>query len=193
MTDQWFSLFRNNIHSLDDQTQRMLFQLFRELVYRDIYFMLNDHSLTEDVIQDSFIKAMQSGSKIREDSNIRAWLKKVARNSAYDLIRKNKKYHHISDPELVNTIEEFSSENELSSQVDHAVETLIRNETLYATLSELKYEYKIVLFLHYIVGMPYREIEQELGISHSVLTQRMARARKKLADKFQKKWVRNYE
>ncbi|MNP87263.1 RNA polymerase sigma factor [compost metagenome] len=55
-------------------------------------------------------------------------------------------------------------------------------------MGELKYEYRLVLFLYYIAGLSYAEIARETGITEQILTQRLARARKKLAVHFSGKW-----
>ncbi|WP_409345104.1 RNA polymerase sigma factor [Paenibacillus sp. MBLB4367] len=188
MHDIDFQLFRSNIHGLDTELQRRLFLSFRELVYRDLLILLNDHALTEDVIQESFMKAIRSGPKTRDGSNMKAWLRLLCRNTAYDLLRKNKKYRQICGVGLVNHDEEDNLADPQSERVDQLVERHIRNETLHEALRELKYEYRVVLYLHYIMELSYAEIVKELGVSEQVLTQRLARARKKLAGYFSEKW-----
>jgi len=183
-----FQLFRSNIHRLDVEIQRRLFFSFRELVYRDLFIILNDHALAEDVIQESFMKAVRSGPKTRDGSNMKAWLRLLCRNTAYDLLRKNKKYRQICGVGLVNTDEEDNFADPHSEGVEQLVERHIRNETLIEALRELKYEYRIVIYLHYIMDLSYAEIGKELDVTEQVLTQRLARARKKLAGYFSEKW-----
>lgn len=72
--------------------------------------------------------------------------------------------------------------------MEEAVCKLIRNEKLAEAIRELKPEYRIVLFLYYIAELSYAEISVEIGITEQVLTQRLARARKKLALHFSVKW-----
>lgn len=183
-----FGLFRLDVCGLNGEMQRLLFQSFRELVYRDVYFLLNDHSLTEDAIQESFMKAIKAGPKTAEDSNMKAWIRRIARNTAYDILRKNKKYRHMLQMDYVSTNDELEFQTVFADTVDAMVEKTLRNETLRQALAELKPDYRIVLFLHYIMEMSYTEIGQELKLSEQVLTQRLARARKKLARQFMEKW-----
>lgn len=183
-----FQLFRTDIHRLDGETQRRLFLAFRELVYRDLVLILNDHAFAEDVIQDSFMKAVRSGPKTREGSTMKAWLRLLCRNTAYDLLRKNKKYRQISGAGLVYTDEDDDVADPNAEQTDKLAERNIRDEALHEALRELKYEYRIVLYLHYMMEMSYAEIGKELNITEQVLTQRLARARKKLAGYFHEKW-----
>lgn len=187
-TGEDYILLRRNIHTLDAETQRRVFFSFRQLVYRDIYFLLHDHALTEDVIQEAFMKAIAKAGQIREDSNLKAWLRQVSRNTAYDMLRKNKRFRHVIGLSSVNINEEVDSSFISPVDVEQTVEQMLRDETLHEAIGELKYEYRLVLFLYYIAGLSYAEIVKETGISEQVLTQRLARARKKLAVQFSEKW-----
>lgn len=188
VTGEAYVLLRRNIHTLNSETQRQVFLSFRQLVYRDIFFLLHDHALTEDVIQEAFLKAIQKASHIREDSNIKAWLRQVSRNTAYDMIRKNKRFRHVTALPNVNISEEAETSFISPLDVEETVERILRDETLHEAISELKYEYRLVLFLYYIAGLSYAEIARETGITEQILTQRLARARKKLAVHFTEKW-----
>ncbi len=68
------------------------------------------------------------------------------------------------------------------------VEVKLRNELLLQTLNELKPEYRTILTLYYIEEKNYKEISQELQLSEQVIAQRLARARKKLYQKFLGQW-----
>lgn len=186
--EELYVYLRCDFDSLDGELQRGVFISFRQLVYRDIYFLLSDHSLTEDVIQEAFLKAIRKGPSTREDSNIRAWLRQVSRNTAYDMLRKNKRFRHVIGLTTVSGNEESEEAFVSPLDVEETVERMLRDETLHQALSELKLEYRVVLFLYYIVGLSYAEIAREIGISEQVLTQRLARARKKLAVQFSGKW-----
>ncbi|MEC0147489.1 sigma-70 family RNA polymerase sigma factor [Paenibacillus alginolyticus] len=181
-----FSLFRSDVYKLNSSIQRTLFITFRDFVYKKIYFMTRDHEMTEDVIQESFIKALRAGPRLKQDSNLRAWVSQISRNTTYDFIRSTQKYSENIHLEFVMN----SNESDLISQevVERSVETLIRNETLLEAIQELKYEYRIALLLYYIEELSYKEIIKELGISHDVLMKRLSRARIMLAQVFINKW-----
>jgi RNA polymerase sigma-70 factor (ECF subfamily) len=174
---------------LDEATQEKLFVAFRDLVYPSLLFLLNHHEWAEDAVQDAFIRAMQHGYRILDNSNMIAWLKKIARNTAYDIIRKNKKYRPFSDLDTASTIYESDSNYAVSSvSVEKAVETMIRNEQLLQTLNLMKWEDRIVLFLRYIEDMPNKDIALLLGIPGHVVNKRLERAKKKLANQFIRRW-----
>jgi RNA polymerase sigma factor (sigma-70 family) len=183
-----YILLRRGFRSLDAETQREVFYSFRQLVYRDIYFLLRDHALSEDVIQEAFLKAVANAPKTREDSNMRAWLRQVSRNAAYDMLRRNKRFRHAAELFTVSANEEADGAFVSPEDVEEIVVGMVRDETLHEAIGELKLEYRIVLLLYYITGLSYAEIAKETGLSEQVLTQRLARARKKLASQFSGKW-----
>lgn len=187
-SEEAFSLLQRGFRTLDAVTQREVFLAFRQLVYQDIYFLLHDHALSEDVIQEAFMKAVTRAPKTRENSNMKAWLRQVARNTAYDMLRKNKRFRHVLTLSSVTGSEEADGLFVSREDVEDIVERMLRDETLHEAIGELKLEYRVVLLLYYIAGLSYAEIVQETGLSEQVLTQRLARARKKLASQFSGKW-----
>jgi RNA polymerase sigma-70 factor, ECF subfamily len=122
--EQLFGLFQNNVRELDCSTQRNLFLAYRELVYRIIYLKLNDRSLTEDVVQEGFIKAMKAGPRTQHHSNLKAWLMQITLRTTIDFIRKNKKYHLFSDLESVIT----NKGSESLNSTDEIVEKMLKND-----------------------------------------------------------------
>lgn len=185
-SEHLFLFLSSNIHSLDPSVQKEIFDYFRSTMYRKIFFILNDHALTEDVIQEAFIKAIKMAPKLKSTERIRARLFQITRNTAYDLLRKNKKYKLFSNTEEIMSNSDY--EKVSFGEIDKVVEDMVRNELLYLAIEDLKYEYRVVILLYYIEEMTYKEIMSELNISHDALMQRLSRGRKKLYEILMKKW-----
>lgn len=181
-----YDFFQTPFDVLDATVQKLIYCSFYHIVYPDIYFMIRDHFLTEDIIQESFLKAAKNAPALRSESNIPGWLRQIARRTALDKIKKLKKHRQMLTLSSVIHIDK-SVLNELS--VSNQVENKIRNELLHLSIAELKPDYRTMLYLFYMEGKSYREIGQELNLSETALTQRMARARKKLFKRFSEKWV----
>jgi len=182
---QWFDLLRIPIKDLDLDTQQWVYQSFYQFVYQDTLFMMHNHTLTEDIIQDAFIKVSANGPRLRPDTNLAGWAKVVARNTTIDYLRKLK-----NERKMLNT--SYISVNEASVHeicVASEIETKERNDLLRQAIDELKPEYRAVLLLFYMERKSYREICKELQIFENVLSQRLFRARKKLHDRFLRKWT----
>lgn len=184
---QWLTFLRSNFHHLDNSSQELIYHSFRDLIYRDIYFLFRDHALAEDVVQESFIKIVDQSPKLRKTTNMKAWIKKVARNTAYDYLKKNKKYRYVSDLQLVKESEFVVPSIQVT--IPEQVEEQVRDEMLHEALNQLNIKYRNVLFLFYVEEKSYREIAEELQVSEQALGQTLTRARKKLLHYFSRKWV----
>lgn len=183
--EQWIYFLRSNFNQLDSTSQQVLYHSYRNLIYHDIFFLFRNHELAEDIVQESFLKVVAKAPKLNNTTNIKAWIKKIARNIAYDYFKKNKKYHHISDPSIDMDLKDLSQEQMLA---DH-VEERIRNEVLHEALNELNPNYRQAIFLFYIEEKSYKEIALELNTTEQALAQILVRARKQLYHYFSRKWV----
>lgn len=184
--DQWFFLLRSNYLDLDSHIQKDIYHSFYKFVYPDIYFILRDHSATEDVIQEAFVKTVLKGNTPAHAKNLAGWVKQIARNATIDWLRKNKKNRQIIDWEDVIIVDEKTS-------VTNEVELLLQNEELYDAIEELKPEHRILIIMFYLEEKTYKEISKELHLTEQIVTQRLARARKKLQKYFTRKWNDVYE
>ncbi|SEL68450.1 RNA polymerase sigma factor [Paenibacillus sp. OK003] len=187
--EQWFYFLRNPLDDLDVTIQELVYRSFYQFVYQDIRFMVYDHSLTEDIIQESFMKAITKGPKMRTDTNILAWIKQLTRNTTLDYIRRVKRDRQMLTEPYVNISSTACDEISVACEV----EARERDELLHQTISELKSEYRTILLLFYMEGKSYREVCLELKLTEPVLTQRLARARKKLLQQFLRKWTDDNE
>ncbi len=184
MYEELYALFQSDVRRLDSMTQRHLFRAYWMLVYNDIKFLVKDHAMVEDVIQEAFIKAMLKGPMTKEKSTMKAWLKKVAHNTALDFIRKNK--HNIKNISI-----DYAISAALDTQLmdfNHPEQIIIEeqysNEVLHRFLSKLKYDHRIIIYFRYIEQLSYKEISKKLGVSEQVLFKRHERARKILEKQY---------
>ncbi|BFH67428.1 DNA-directed RNA polymerase sigma-70 factor [Paenibacillus dendritiformis] len=189
--EQWLSFLRDGFQQLDRQSQKLTYQSYRKFIYHDIYFLLRNHDLTEDVIQESFLKVIASSPKSQNPVKIKAWLKQISRNTAFAYLRKNKKCYSLSNLEGMDEEVLFASAAETA--VADQVEEQIRDEMLHEALDQLNARYRNVLFRYYVEDKSHRELARELGISEQASAQLLVRARKKLRYYFCKKWVDNEE
>ncbi|MNW26932.1 RNA polymerase sigma factor SigM [compost metagenome] len=184
---QWFCFLRVSFADLDIAVQESVYHSFYQFVYRDIHSMVHDHSLTEDIIQDAFLKAIIKSPRLRSHNNMPAWIKQLAHNIALDYLRKRKQDYRILEKSYVHINNAALSEISVANEV----EARERYELLYQAINEVKSEYRNILISFYIEGKSYREICQEMRLTQSVLTQRLARARKKLHQLYSEKWTDN--
>ncbi|MEC0168372.1 sigma-70 family RNA polymerase sigma factor [Paenibacillus graminis] len=182
--NEWFYLFYQDFDLLSFEQQETVYRSFYNLVYKNTYYLTNDHGMTEDIIQESFFKINANVHKY-EIINTNAWLKQITRNTALDILKKN---HQLINLHGFNIDEGKIHIPEQQVEVIQQVEDKIKYELLHQSIMSLKTDYRIVITLFYINGLSYKELAALLQISEQAVSQRLARARKKLLQQFQGRW-----
>lgn len=136
-----------------------------ETVYRYVHRRCQDHSLAEDVTQDTFMKAIRSTD---DPSTITiAWLITVAKNRLFDVLRRQTKYEE--------KLQLVANNTSPSDEIDIAERLRVES-----ALGVLPVHYRLVLTLHYINGMTVRAIADELEQSLKSVEGLVTRARREL-------------
>lgn len=152
---------------------------YQNMAYRHAYALLGDPALAEDATQESFIKAFQAMDRFRGGS-FRGWLLKIVTNSAYDLLRRDRKHPaQPLFPEDENG-EELESPAWLfdpASSVQDAVERNDLTRELNQLLRKLPEVYRSVLLLVDVDELDYSEAAQALNVPIGTVKSRLARAR----------------
>ena len=134
--------------------------------------------MTEDIIQNVFLKFYEKYDEIRNMESVNYWLFKSARNEYYNFYRKNKR-----NVELNEEIEDQKgSDFELENYVDlKDFKELVKNE-----LDKIPVEQKEVYLLKEFGGLSYKEISETLEIDTSLVKSRLYKVRQKLISKISK-------
>jgi RNA polymerase sigma factor (sigma-70 family) len=137
----------------------------------------------EDIVQDSFTKAIQYMDGVAKDK-LSSWLFKVAINEFRNRLKKNKRIYQLSIDE-----EEFSSR--LTAAGDFTEQALLKEQKqeVKECLSKLKGGYKDLLILKYEMELTYKEISLLLGMQETIVKTYLYRARKE----FEREWNKSYE
>jgi RNA polymerase sigma factor (sigma-70 family) len=61
-----------------------LYERYYWPLYRRVYRLLGHRERTEDVMQETFLKAFRASATIRPEGNVYAWLCRIAKNTAID-------------------------------------------------------------------------------------------------------------
>jgi RNA polymerase sigma factor (sigma-70 family) len=132
---------------------------------------INDFELAADVVQDSLLKAVKSKNSLKDETNIRAWLFSILRNSIIDIYRKRAvvKTEKI-DPESIA----------LESELDRLACTCI--EKLIPTLNK---NYAFLVQELELKQRPTTVIAKELNITENNLKVMRYRARQQLKQRLE--------
>lgn len=155
-------------------------------VYTTVYLIVKDQYIAEDLMQDTFIKAinkLKSGS-YNEEGKFLPWVIRIAHNLAIDYFRKAKRYPTIvmEDGTSVFNSLEFSEDSMEALKIKNETHGLLRE--LIKTLPEPQKE---VLLMRHYGEMSFQEIADATGVSINTALGRMRYALINLRKKLEKK------
>lgn len=79
------------IKEKDEVAFEYIYKTTSSSVYAIIKNIVKDHNLTEDLMQETYIKMIKSINSYNDKYNFRSWILTIARNNAIDTYRKMKK------------------------------------------------------------------------------------------------------
>jgi RNA polymerase sigma-70 factor (ECF subfamily) len=169
MSEDWDSVIERALdgdrHAFDQVVRK-----YARLVYSQVYAILQDHQETEDIVQDTFIKAYSYRKNLRGPKTIRPWLMAIARNLSRDVLRK--RHRALSQADLLS--EDIPDGR--CRRPGWALDREERSEQLSVALAGLPEHYRTALTLRYLAGLDHRSIEAQMGISNGKLRGILGRA-----------------
>lgn len=143
---------------------------------------------TEDTLQEIFLKAFESLSQFRGDSEFSTYLYAIARN--YLSKPKNQMEIPTSDFSFLDTIvtSAKSKWKKWKMGVDHEFENFELSEKIKEMISNLPTIYKKPIHLYYFENFSYQEISEILNIKLNTLKSQILRGKEILKDKLEKEF-----
>ncbi|WP_186438476.1 RNA polymerase sigma factor [Cohnella terricola] len=191
MPDELLYLQHQNFANLSPDLQKEIYRTFYNMYYPTIYYMVNNHSTTEDIIQESFLKVIYRMPGTGSLDKTKAWIKTVVKNTTLNFLRKNKKDLNNVDLEHV-----FNSEHECVTDSEGVAEKIEFKELIQAVehcLHDLKPEYRILIELRWRRELSYKEIADELNITEHKVKYTLNRAREAIKRRLAKEGGYKYE
>lgn len=154
--------------------------------------ILADEAEADEVTQDVLLSVVRKIQTFRGDAALSSWIYRIAVNAAYQRLRSRRSRAEVSlgsfspafDPEgrHAEPVTDWSSEVE-----DPAVAAEVRG-AIEQALARLPDDYRIVVVLRDVEGLPNNEVAQALGLTVAAVKSRLHRARlflrEQLADLF---------
>ena len=140
-----------------------------------------------DLAQEALLRAFVSLRDFRGESSFSTWLYRITFNVCRDEARRRRRHAVVSLDEPLGTREGEKTTRELVSPVGDPVqetETRELREAIWEGIRSLSPEFRAVLVLRDIEGLPYEEIAQVLDISLGTVKSRLNRARNALRARF---------
>jgi RNA polymerase sigma-70 factor (ECF subfamily) len=168
------ALFRQAVAG-DSRAFWELVSPFRRLVYSVAWGILRDQDRTEDVVQDTLVRAWTTLGSLQSPQKLSGWLYVMARNVAYEQIRQSEKQNRIAERNPEPIAEPVSDSLEADEQI-----LLMR-----VALSQLPEQHRVVIAMKYLEEASCKEIADRLEIGVEAAKSRLFEARKLLRNRME--------
>ena len=157
----------------NNQAFDILLDRYNDKLYSYIYFVVRNEEQTEDLFQETFVKAIvtiQQG-RYSADGKFGAWLTRIAHNLVIDFFRQERNENVVSNDEV--EIDLFNNAN-LS---DDTIETQMVNEQVLCDVRRLMdflpENQREVVYMRFYQDLSFKEIAEITGVSINTSLGRM--------------------
>ncbi len=156
----------------NEEAFEMLLHRHKSRIYTAIYMIVKDRYVAEDLLQDTFIKAINTirGGRYNDEGKFLPWISRIAHNLAIDSYRRDKRYPEVvlEDGSRVFDSLQFSEESFETKQLLQDSKARLRD-----LIKELPTEQKQVLIMRHYLDMSFQEIADRTGVSINTALGRM--------------------
>jgi RNA polymerase sigma-70 factor, ECF subfamily len=144
-------------------------------LYNLAHWLTQNREEAEDLVQETYAKALKGFSSFEPGTNFRAWIYRILRNTFLTSRTGLKSFTSVEE-----------TEDEAAVVVEHTPESLLLQrldrELVQKAIEQLPVLYREVLLLYEVEEMSYQEISAALGIPIGTVMSRLSRARRSLRD-----------
>lgn len=168
------------------QGDSLAFELLAERYYPRVYRIclgvLGNPQDSEDCVQDTFLKVYRSLSTFGERASFYTWLYRIAMNTCYDYVRKNRSGSLVSieaalDEDSPSPAIQLADGNPLP---DDQLETKVSVDEIRSCILRLPEKQARILWLRDIEGLSYTQIASIEKTGEGTVKSRLFRARVQL-------------
>ena len=154
---------------MDRSNYTKIVEKYANNIYRITLSYCKNKYDAEDVLQNVFLKLLQTNQEFESEEHLRRWMIRVTVNCCKDLCSSCWKKRMVSFDEVGKNCGQNFSTNEKSD--------------LYEVVMALPQKYRMVIHLYYYEDYSVKEIAQILQIKETTVQTQLMRARKKLQNK----------
>jgi RNA polymerase sigma-70 factor (ECF subfamily) len=158
-----------------DESFEQLVNRYLKPIYNFLYQFTKDTDSLDDLTQETFIKVWKNIHKFDQSKNFRTWLYAIAKNTAYDFLKKKKTipFSNFLDAEGDNKLEQTVEDG--SSPEDVLMAQDLEKE-LGKKLQQLSDSHRLILLMRYKDDFSLQEISEILNLSYNTVKSQHTRA-----------------
>ena len=160
----------------------------KEKIFNLCYWFLQDYEETNDMAQETFIKAFKALHKFRFQSAFSTWLYRIAVNTCKNRLksseyRQKKRTVSLSNPGEREERDRLKEIKDGSPSPVQELEAKERRILIRKGIDSLPSKKRALLVLRDILGLSYEDVSQITGLNLGTVKSRLSRARLDLQDK----------
>ena len=164
-----------------DSFEELAMPLFDQL-YNFAHWLTQNREETEDLVQETYAKALKGFASFQLGTNFRAWMYRILRNT-FLTSRAGLKANRTVSLDLEEGAPELASER-------GTPETVLMERSdwqrMQRAIDDLPVAFREILLLSEIEEMSYREIAETLSVPMGTVMSRLSRARRMLAERLRR-------
>ena len=163
----------------DDTAFSALVRKYQKQVHALAWRKIGDFHIAEDITQETFLKAYQRLSTLKEPQSFASWLYVITANHCNTWLRKKRLRTQSLETASGAELEKATYSGYVSSE-NERITAEAQREVVKKLLAKLKESDRTVITLYYFGGMTYEEISKFLGVSVGAIKNRVYRAQERL-------------
>ena len=172
----------------ENKKLELLYEKYKFLLLKISNDILKDIHLSEDIVQQTFIKVIENIDKFDdiESSKTRNFIAIICRNLAFNTYKKMKKEDYSFNDEILHTDNESSQELIEEIVISDIAVNIVKEEIM-----KLPVIYRDILVLEKVYGYNCKQIAKILDSTIDTVYKRRERAKNKLIEMLEKRGVIN--
>ncbi len=131
-----------------------IYNKYARIVYKYIFCMTKDEDVAEEIVQDTFLTAVEKIDSFKGESKISTWLCQIAKYKWYDRLKKHKKVLPLEDLEKNQSLENILEEDFWQKE---------NRKELFKKMQKLDEQTRNVMYLRILGDFNYDEIADIMG------------------------------
>lgn len=153
---------------------RKIMDAYQGRLYWHIRRIIVDHAASQDVLQETFIKAYNNFAQFKQDSKLYTWLYRIATNEALQQLNKDKRMQKTDEDA------DYHLQNLVADNVETDAEEI--QVLLQRAIQSLPEKQRLVFTMRYYDDLPYEELSKILDMSVGTLKTNYHYAKQKVED-----------
>jgi len=151
------------------QSREDVFATYRPVIYRQALGLLHEPDDADDATQDVLVRVFRFLPHFERRASLSTWIYRITYNVCMDYAKRRRRLWRV---------ETYAQLDMRRGALDSWLEHCDTDITVKAALNCLPDKYRIPLFLHYFIDLPYHEISARTGVPVNTIKIRVYRAKR---------------